>query len=324
MPVITCPLCRNAVTLASATAGETATCPACGGAFAIPANSGITAETPRSRDQGIAEGMPAGHSRFDDDDLDIGTSRWQTTGTGLTLIWWSVLALFILAEAMSATMVAMPIDPANFGQPQTAALAIVMGGFGCVAMVAYVVGFVGMCLCCTAPDASARSRVIASIVSLGLCVLAGVGAGIAIGVKMAQLAQNQQQLPGNQPGDPLAFLAAIGTPATIGLAIAVVLALVATVAWLLFHAAVGQAFSNPPLRRLAWIVLGIWLVSMPINWVSAYLPQIVLDLEPAQQIRLQHGVSLILALAIYIPYLLLCARTIDAIRAGQPAADGDR
>ena len=303
---ISCPSCRAPV---HAVSGQPATCPACGTTFDAPRNAEIAAGLPRNVEQGIVTSPP--RRGFDNIDVSFGVSKWRTTLLGLRLVWWSVLGIFLSTEALAALMFVNPVDP-NFMQGQPVWMAIIFG-FSCGSLIAYGLAFAGVCLCCSAPDATARGRAIGTIAATVLCMALALAAAAMMGVQIARMGANQPQ-PGPNPFD---FFQKFGTALLVTFGVAIILSLAAMVSWILFHAAIGSALGNPGLRVLAFIVLAIWLLATPINPALAYIPPGRLGLDPMLHVRIQNGVSMALSVLTFGSYLLLCSRTMAALRANE-------
>lgn len=317
MADISCPLCRAVVNVAHPTPGQVFTCPSCGGAFAV-SDAAITTSPPLVRDPAITERQPFSPSerptRLEDgDDIDIGNVSWKwgTTATGLKLLFWTTLLTFVAAEGAAIAMIINPIDPTDLPRGPSPAL-LIIGGFGCLMGISMLVGFVGMCLCCTAPQPRARTNAIWTIV---LMVLA-LGAGFILGVVAGILAARDANKMGGA-ARPQDIQAAMGTPILIAMLVQSAFSMAAVVTWFRFHAAVAVEFGDESLRRLSNGVMWIFLVTVPLGIILGSIPPHWLALDPVAKIRVHSAVGVGLHLVNYGSYLLLCRRTIQTINAAQ-------
>lgn len=311
MAELTCPLCRVKTPAGQAAPGEAVTCATCGGQFTAPL-IGIAALPPRTTENAIAPGLPAAKEssayRFDDLDLDVGTWRWRTTLTGLRWIWWSVLASLLLTESLSALMLAFPNVDQQLNGPFNAVMGV-LAGMWCLMVIMCITMFVGFCMCCTAPAPAARRYAITTIVLGVLFGVALCAAGGVVGWQAAQMGPNQPPPPQN----PADIFRIYGAPLIAVGSIAVMFGIGSIVSWMLFHATIGALLGDGFLRRLAFIVMAIWLVTTPVN---PSLPSILgsFDLDPNLYQRVQFGVSLLVSLLANGSYLWLCARTVTVLR----------
>src|SRR5262245_40022426 len=173
---VECPSCHSAVHADDSLAGKDILCPNCQQRVTVPSiTSGKPEAMPRRDDawderyeEGRGEGrsgresMPRYRGAADDYDVPVrdDRSRWNATLTGRALIFWVALIMMILGEANLVIAMALGSDQPAFGggnlggNPGNAgatALTFARSGLGCVMIILFIIGFVGLCMCCTAP-----------------------------------------------------------------------------------------------------------------------------------------------------------------------------
>jgi phage FluMu protein Com len=307
MANIRCPSCRQLIALTDPPRGQMVKCPACQIVFPATEVGEIAAGLPKSgfADGSIREGSPRGRN-LGEPDIGAGMSAWRSTVIGLNLVWWGDIVLLPITLALAAMMIVRPFDPNQ--PPALDAYIVGLSAGGCLSFVCTILIFVGMCMCCMAPDASARRRAIGSCVCVVLSVV--VAMGLVVFVMVHSL--RGQNL--GQPINPQAIQAAAGWPATAVIVVQVMLMVAALALWIRFHAAIARVFKNPSLASLAFITLVVWLLTMPVSSVFAQMPAAVIGMDERSKMRVQSAVSFVVTLIAHPLYLVLCARTIALLR----------
>ncbi len=309
MPTHICTFCQHSFELDDAPRGQAARCPMCGREMPSSATAGIAAGLPKPTDGGY-ESSPLHRETDDFDDRRIRARRtnWRTALLGLKMAWWSTLAVLVSSAAMSVVQIVWPMDP-NDNNPMHPMMAASLLG-GCGNGIAGLVALVGIAMCCTAPFAPARRHALTSIVSMVALICALV---VFTGVFAYLAAQQGIQ---HQVIDWQTMLEESGVVLITMGVILVALMLLGYVTWFLFHAAVGDAFGNRSLRRIAVINAIVW---PPLTMVAvgfALCPPTMLDVDVLTMVRLQGGVGLFFSLVTNSLYLLLGSQTIATIAAG--------
>ena len=278
----------------------------------------ISSRRRRRRDEDEGEG--------DDDDgfqRERAGKRWNGTRSGLQIVFMSVLVIlgfgvlhsilgmFPSSAGMRGGPPGRPMLQAGVGAAQVFQTAI-----GCVMAVTYLVAFIGMCLCCGAPDETTRTRArvavgcVAGGVVLAFIVLV-VGTIFAAGAVVHQVHDAQF----NQPPDVglLGQLAGAGIVLVLGFIVVAGLGLCAFVFWILFHASIGEKFHDSPLRKHAFIFLG---GAFGVQ-ILGILFHAVIDAVVANNIQaaaiLNGIIQLACNIAFYGWYASLCRQTIQRL-----------
>ena len=259
---IACPKCHQPFPIADEDLGKKVTCPNCNASLQTRAPSApapVMAVPPRAT-------TPAPRPMLDDEDdyRDVtrgtGGGNWGATVSGLKLVWWASLLILIFSLLVEVLTLSFGSSFAA-GRPKpedVQILGLASSGAGCVMLIGVLLGFVGMCLCCTAPDPTASRRALASIV----CT---VGSILVFMVLMAMLFKVifqliQQGQAGAAPPDPEELVRTIGIPGIIGLALFVVLLLAGGLLWQLFHLAVARHFHNDKLASQIRSLIAVWIL----------------------------------------------------------------
>lgn len=321
MPETVCPQCRATVPVE----GATPICPQCGTAIATQA---ITAATPAAGsldNSAIAERRTRRFRDMDDIDVEfgLGQRKWKLTQTGLRLAWWSALAMLLTTAIINTAMIANPMTQVEMRRPGPVVLAV--GGLACVAGICGIVWLVGLGLCCTAPDRSAKTNAFLTVAFIVLYILTSFAFGIAA-FFIAFQEVRQQGGPGGGPPDPQALLQRLGIWHYAILAGLGVWSIAATWCWLRFHAAVATAFENAQLSRFATIVGAVSASLVPISVVVPQMPIGVWgELDERSILRVQSAVGLAVSAVVYGLYLVVCGRLIGVVSRGTAPteAEGD-
>ncbi len=319
MSNVTCPSCRQLISISEGADGGAIACPACQREF-LPADAGIAAGLPKMSD--MTEGRTRRSRAADDfEDIDIvaSKSKWRSTQTGLSVIWWTTVIALTINLVMGASMAAQPAQPFDVNQPQAEAnplQAIQLAG-NCINGLAAIASFVGMCLCVSSPDPTARRLAGWTIAVVVFTVVVNiVVTAIALLPPIIEAMHN--------PGQPLKVDAAAlwerSGNLIIGATVAqIVLAGISSFLWLSFHVRLANHFRSPALRRLALITLAVTLVSLPINRLTQLAASTVnpggwIGVDAATMFRSQAIVTMTAVGLSYSFYLATCARTIAVIR----------
>jgi hypothetical protein len=329
---IVCPECRHSFQADDSKAGDTISCPSCGKSLAVPgklAAGSPIAETPLPPDD--YRRRPASISDYENradvyDDIDTGrpsnASRWGSSLSGLRLLYWAMW-LFLVPTLIVQSMMLATGDPAAVaaGGAAVAPLFVMVSAvMGCASLIASVLSFVGVCLCCSAPDGRARSRAITALV-LGLCsVVVAIVLVVVAASTLFVLFRGQ-----GQPAAPPAMEEILEAVGTRGIAIGILvglLAIAAFVFWILFHVAVASRFGDTTLRSHCLAYLTVWVAMALAGWTLQIVNATVLPPDWAMAfLRFMNGYALVQCLVIYGWYLWICARTIRAIRTGAAHED---
>ena len=268
---VSCPSCESAVHVDDTLAGKDILCPNCQQRITVPSiASGRPEAKPRGgdawdenieegrgEDRGGRESIP--RYRAADDDIDLpplrDRHRWNATTSGLSLLSWTwALLAVVLALGHALTMAGgrnQQFFMGGGGNPQAGSVALAVGMMvtGCSSLVLYIVGFVGMCMCCTVPSESgAKGR---AITALLLVVLLIVGMIVFMVVLFFALIQQAQRMgappaPGQLPPNALLLAMILGGVGSV---------LIVTM-WLMFHKAIADYFQNVRLARATiWFVV---------------------------------------------------------------------
>lgn len=307
-------------------------CPSCGKSLAVSENRGEAspiAETPlRPADSRSRRASASDYENREDlyDDIDTGrpsqASRWGSTLSGLNLLYWAMWLFLVPTVLAQSAMVVTDTRAALAAGGNAAAAFITMlsAVVGCTSLIASAMSFVGVCLCCSAPDGRARSRAITALV-LGLCsVVVAILLFVVVAPTLVVLFRNQGQ--GAPPPTLEEIIEAVGVR---GIAFGILIGLLAFavfVFWIFFHVAVASRFRDTTLRSHCFAFLTVWFAMALAGWTLQILNATVLPPDWAMAfVRFMNAYALVQCLVVYGWYLWICARTIRAIRSG--AADED-
>jgi hypothetical protein len=285
---VICPSCQSSVHVDESLAGKDILCPSCNERVTVPS---LTAGRPEARPAAPRDAIEEGEERAgrrerdaelprwsDADEYALPPSRdpgrWGATLVGLALIFWSVLIMAVLAGITQVVGLAAGSNPqfmfgggpgGGGGNPQqAAALGLGMMALGCGMIIVMIVGFVGMCMCCTVPSESgAKGRAITTVILVVVFIITLIIFGIALFF----MAINQaQRMGGPGPGFPF------GQNALIGLMVSAALGeLLIVTLWLMFHKAIADYFQNTRLARASvWFVVA-FLVFLVVSQLLQFL-----------------------------------------------------
>jgi hypothetical protein len=346
---VDCPSCQSAVHVDDSFAGKDILCPNCQQRITVPSiTSGQPGAMPRRGDESeerFEEGRGEGRSGREampryrsDDDYDVPVrddrARWNATLTGLALIFWVALIMTILGEANLAIALALGSDQPAFGggnlggNPGNAgatALTFARSGLGCVMIILFIIGFVGLCMCCTVPSESgAKGRAITTLLLIILGVVALIVFFIALFIAVFRQAA---QLGGPPPPGQLPFsitgLLAMGIVAALGLLLIVTM-------WLMFHKAIANHFGNAGLgRSTVWFLVCYVVQAIGSNALQFMAhPQWLEGNLLAPPDRLMFSIAVLWAMAwlagLSVWYLLIVRETRRTIMEDQAPTDDDR
>jgi hypothetical protein len=317
MPETVCPQCRATVPVE----GGTQICPQCGTAIATQA---ITAATPAAGSldsSAIAERRTRRFRDMDDIDVEfgLGQRKWKLTQTGLRLTWWSALAMLLTTSVANTAMIAHPMTQLEMQRPGP--IMIAAGGLACVTGICGILWLVGIGLCCTAPDPSAKTNAFLTVAFIVLYILTSFAFGI-VTFFVAFQEIRQQGGPGAAPPDPQAMLQRLGIWHYVILAGIGAWSIAATWCWLRFHAAVATAFEKAQLSRFARIAGAVSASLLPISLVLPQLPMGVWgELDERSILRVQSAVGLAVSAVVYGLYLVVCGRLIGVVSRGTAPAE---
>jgi hypothetical protein len=222
----------------------------------------------------------------------------------------------ISTVGQSLVQLALPMSPDDQNLLHPNFVASMLGS--CVMMIGTVSYFVGIAMCCMAPDARAHRLALTTIIAFVVLFILAMVFGLAMGFVVAGQGQN---FAAGQNIDWIALLKSSGGTFIILGGLIVVLALIGYIAWYLFHAAVASAFQDEPLRRFALLNLVLWLPLTALTIVESLCPASTIGLDELGKARLQGGTGVVVCSIIYGFYLTLCSRTIARIQAGISIAD---
>lgn len=283
---VTCPSCQSSVHVDESLAGKDILCPSCNERVTVPSlAAGRPEARPGADRNAIEEGEERARRRERDADLPRWSDaedyplppsgdpgRWGATLAGLALIFWAVLILAVLAGITQVVALAAGSNPAvMFGGPggggnpqQAVALGLGMMALGCGMLILMIIGFVGMCMCCTVPSESgAKGRAITTVILVVLFLVTVIIFTIALFVTAINQAQ---RMGGPGPGFPF------GQSTLIALMVSVTLGeLLIVTLWLMFHKAIADHFHNARLARASvWFVVA-FLVYLVVSQLLQFL-----------------------------------------------------
>jgi predicted Zn finger-like uncharacterized protein len=345
MPIISCPQCQTKLNVSDKSLGKNGRCPKCGNVFTMHAESSAVSASPmpelppapsRSTAPVAAtplrpvdnfddefETDPPPHDDFDDADLPD-YARWSRTRGGLRMVSIAVLVILIgsiLVQSLTVVTVLSTLGQAP--RPQNPGADILGGAtmaLGCAAIIALIVGLIGVARTCSAPDRTAAFRAkVALATFVGVFVVA-IGIGVAVGLMAGQQAVGRQAA-GGQAG--LQRLFALGIVGIAGAITALALGVMSFVFWILFHVAVGKHFRNPALVRSAYSYLvGFFIIYALSLAYGVAIGATFSNMADLNQLRMQliliSAGSIVQILLIYGWYLVLCHKTI-AVMTPPPA-----
>jgi hypothetical protein len=282
---IACPNCQTRLEVADADLGKTLTCPNCRAAVPTPPQMSLDAapiSTEPRRPPASTQIAPTAHAgrpayrddEYEEQELDISHRDegrgWGATITGLRLIFWSsviylvigvLLPIFTMITLAQGKVVpgmpgAPPPQPGDFGPLQGFAMAA-----GCTVIIIAILTFVGMCMCCTGPDPTARRRALVSILCLaGSIVVLVALMAMAISAVFAMIGQGAANPPDNEK-----ILRSLGAAGIAAIVVFIGLVVASWVLWLLFHSAIARHFGAATLAARTRTLLIVSLVFMVIG-----------------------------------------------------------
>jgi hypothetical protein len=318
-----CPSCQHRFSVHSAELGRTARCPSCRAEFeAQPADgSPIPTRSSSAASTGLQAGAPAATSRggFDAPRGGYGgygvsiarvEGSWSGTLTGLRLVQIFVIIMMVFAVVMNVINFANP-SLLQFRDPR-AGMAVPLT-IACVGLLLFLMAFVGMCMCCSAPYPTARHRALTTVLLIVGFFVVAIGGFLIVGLSAAALAD--RAAPGRAGPGALAA-AGIGGIALMG--VLLIVAILIPIFWILFHVAIGDYFQAPSLRSLAitTLVAGIVLTLLNIGAQAAAVAY-VFNVQPVPAVLYAaQAFSFLVSMVIWSLYLAVCTRTLRVIREG--------
>jgi hypothetical protein len=328
---IACPNCRKPFEVADADLGRTLTCPSCQAAVPTPPQMSLDAapistepRRPPASEQiapAARASRPAYQGDYEERELDISQGDsgrgWGTTVVGLRMLYGSVLIYVIVTLLFQVvTIAAAPTVAAGAAAPphEAGLFGVAAMLSGCVMIVVGITGFVGMCMCCTAPDRAAARRSIFSIVLLVGFVIVLIA--VIVMLLMDLFAAIAKAGPGNQP-DPQEFWNHLGPAGKAGLVVAAGLFVAGWVFRLLSHLSVADHFGDAHLRSQA---RGLMLLSVPLM-IGSQVANLWLQRskQTLTSIYAQQAIGIVITLCVFGWYAYVCQLTYRVIETSTQA-----
>ncbi|MBI3409076.1 MAG: hypothetical protein HY040_12070 [Planctomycetes bacterium] len=265
---LSCPRCKQWVEVDRHWVGSLTTCPHCSADFVVPDASpapGSARPSPESSAKAAPQPAKRWYEQLEDEreanattpvvgiapevepDIDISlpapiaSGAWRRVRGGLTVIYIAMIVAFVTLTVF----LLVGLSELGWGgrRPVAPALLPVLGlllvGEG-------VFGFVGQCLCCTAPEHSRlRGKAVAStLCAIGAAIMFALWVGLGF-VRQGPLHEGRMQVGGE-------FL-------IIGL-LTIILSGAGVICWVLFLRDLGRHFQNPKLAQSAQLYFLFFIV----------------------------------------------------------------
>lgn len=271
-------------------------CPQCGhrpqAASAVTAKPSIFDNAPRAFSGDVNILRP-------DADLAMGGEayRWKLPLVGMRLVFWSFLAFAAAFLPIQITGLTAPLNsPLRGGQ----ALAMVVLGAAIVTIVAALILYVGMWLCCTTPHPPSRRCVWVAVI---LPLAGGLAFGVAVASALGDAIPGDRGRPRVQPPDS----------GQLGFLILGAIAIAASwLAWLFFHANLGEYLRNTALVRHSRMYLFVYVANLI---VSVALPLSAGRGMTMETFGIIQAVTGSLNAVLVVWYLWIAGLTVTALKA---------
>lgn len=333
-----CPHCQTPDSCADELAGKEMPCRWCGGMVPVPPAdisqhvteassppppwiSSKAGERRRVDEYGEYDDEPEENYRLADRAVAPG---WGVVRIGLGMMFWSIIAIaigFVVFVGISAATAGMGglQGGGDIRGREMEGLAMVMVAGGCGILIAFLICFVGQCMCCAAPaESRARGLAISSIICTVLAIL--VYFGVILWVLAAVGAAARGGMMGGFPNFPVLFER--GLLFFVVLIIALIVS--AHILFILYLRTVALYFGNDSLARGAMSLLVLYLVFM-VLYVFVNVLQFMMVaregfLDPGRQsaslVTVLGCATLLLLFTVLVWFLVLLARTREMIGPG--------
>jgi hypothetical protein len=235
------------------------------------------------------------------------------------MMYWSLVAIvlgvlgFVVLAAL--TGMAIGIQPrGGVGRAQAADVMMMLPMLlGLVLLLTLLIYFIGQCMCCAVPaESQARSFAVGSLISTVLVGLTYAGL-------IAWLVAVSGQAFGGRPAAFLPFGQGMGLGLLLMLLLILGLVLVAHILFITFLKTVARFLGNDSLARSANAYLILYVVLVAWQVLANVIQVVVVGMKPRapEPSFVMAGIAcitLVLALAVFIWYLVLLSRTRDTIK----------